>query len=91
MWCNIRCPAGYIWKIYDVIVIKAYIVLCVCVIFHRYVVLTSKHHEGYTNWPSQVSFNWNSMDVGPQRDLVGKYAFVCKSYQETGRVSVTMF
>ncbi len=34
--------------------------------------LTSKHHEGFTNWPSKVSFNWNSMDVGPKRDLVGK-------------------
>jgi len=39
---------------------------------HRYVVLTSKHHEGFTNWPSHVSFNWNSVDVGPKRDLVGE-------------------
>ena len=38
----------------------------------RYVVLTSKHHEGFTNWPSNVSFNWNSMAVGPKRDLVGE-------------------
>merc|ERR1719422_2511869 len=37
----------------------------------RYVVLTSKHHEGFTNWPSEVSWNWNAMDVGPHRDLVG--------------------
>ncbi|XP_043242495.1 alpha-L-fucosidase-like [Amphibalanus amphitrite] len=40
----------------------------------RYVVLTSKHHEGYTLWPSAVSWNWNSMDVGPKRDLVGDLA-----------------
>ncbi|XP_053377585.1 alpha-L-fucosidase-like isoform X4 [Mercenaria mercenaria] len=40
----------------------------------RYVVLTSKHHEGYTNWPSKHSFSWNSMDVGPNRDLVGSLA-----------------
>ncbi|XP_064478248.1 alpha-L-fucosidase-like [Ornithodoros turicata] len=40
----------------------------------RYVVLTSKHHEGYTLWPSKVSWNWNSMDVGPKRDLVGDLA-----------------
>merc|ERR1712038_716314 len=26
----------------------------------KYVVLTSKHHEGYTNWPSAVSWNWDS-------------------------------
>lgn len=37
----------------------------------RYVVLTSKHHEGFTNWPSNYSWSWNSMDVGPKRDLVG--------------------
>jgi alpha-L-fucosidase len=40
----------------------------------KYVVLTSKHHEGFTNWPSKVSWNWNSMDVGPKRDLVGDLA-----------------
>ncbi|XP_060070784.1 alpha-L-fucosidase-like [Ylistrum balloti] len=39
-----------------------------------YVVLTSKHHEGYTMWPSEHSWNWNSMDVGPHRDLVGELA-----------------
>ncbi|XP_020838744.1 tissue alpha-L-fucosidase-like [Phascolarctos cinereus] len=38
----------------------------------RYVVLTSKHHEGYTLWPSPTSWNWNSMDIGPHRDLVGE-------------------
>ena len=33
----------------------------------------SKHHEGYSNYPSKYSFSWNSMDVGPQRDIVGKH------------------
>ena len=37
----------------------------------RYVVLTSKHIDGFTNWPSKYSWNWNSVDTGPQRDLVG--------------------
>ncbi|RXG67554.1 Alpha-L-fucosidase [Armadillidium vulgare] len=37
----------------------------------RYIVLTSKHHEGYTLWPSKYSWNWNAMDVGPGRDLIG--------------------
>lgn len=38
----------------------------------KYVVLTSKHHEGFTLWPSNYSDpNWNSVDNGPHRDLVG--------------------
>jgi len=40
----------------------------------KYVVLTSKHHEGFCNWPTKVSFNWNSAEVGPKRDLVGELA-----------------
>mgnify|MGYP000853058046 CR=1 FL=1 len=38
----------------------------------KYVVLTSKHHEGFTNWCSKNSFNWNSCDGGPRRDIVGE-------------------
>ena len=43
----------------------------VCFVFSRYFVLTSKHHEGWTNWRSNVTWNWNSVDNGPHRDLVG--------------------
>ncbi|CAF3810942.1 unnamed protein product [Rotaria sordida] len=40
----------------------------------KYIVFTSKHHEGFTMWPSKYSFNWNAMDVGPKRDLLGDLA-----------------
>ena len=51
---------------------EIYIVFNIRIVF-RYIVLTSKHVEGFTNWPSKVSFNWNAMDVGPKRDLVGGF------------------
>jgi len=42
----------------------------------RYVVLTSKHHDGFCLWPSKEANKtwgrpWNSVDVGPHRDLLG--------------------
>ncbi|XP_069125098.1 alpha-L-fucosidase-like [Argopecten irradians] len=40
----------------------------------KYIVLVTKHHEGFTNWPSKYSWNWNAMDVGPKKDLVGELA-----------------
>ena len=42
----------------------------------KYIVLTSKHHDGYTLWPSKEAnktwgFPWNAVEVGPKRDLLG--------------------
>lgn len=45
----------------------------------KYVVLTSKHHEGFTLWPSAESWNWNSVDVGPHRDLCGDLTAAVKN------------
>ena len=38
----------------------------------RYIVPTSKHHEGFTLWPSAQAWNWNAVDIGPHRDLLGE-------------------
>ncbi|MDB5279430.1 MAG: alpha-L-fucosidase [Ferruginibacter sp.] len=42
----------------------------------KYIVLTSKHHDGYALWPSREAsrdrgFAWNAAEVGPHRDLLG--------------------
>ncbi len=42
----------------------------------KYIVLTSKHHDGFTLWPSKDAnrtwgFPWNAGDIGPKRDLLG--------------------
>lgn len=42
----------------------------------KYVVVTSKHHDGYTLWDSKEATNswgrpWSSTNTGPQRDLLG--------------------
>ena len=43
----------------------------------KYVVLTSKHHEGFALWPSKEASAtwgrpWNAVEIGPHRDLLGE-------------------
>jgi alpha-L-fucosidase len=45
----------------------------------KYVVLTSKHHEGFCLWPSEQSWNWNAADIGPHRDLAGDLTLAVKA------------
>nr|XP_055027949.1 plasma alpha-L-fucosidase [Misgurnus anguillicaudatus] len=48
----------------------------------KYIVLTTKHHEGFTLWGSKYSWNWNAVDVGPKRDLVGEIATALRKYSD---------
>lgn len=47
----------------------------------KYVVLTSKHHDGYALWPSAESPYFNSVALGSGRDLAGEF---CKAMREAG-------
>jgi len=43
----------------------------------KYVVMVSKHHDGFALWPSREANTswgrpWNAFDAGPKRDLVGE-------------------
>jgi len=53
----------------------------------RYVVLTSKHHDGYCLWPSAEADRtwgrpWNAMSTAPRRDLVGELTAAVKQRPE---------
>ena len=42
----------------------------------KYIVLTSKHHDGFALWPSKETnkawgFPWTAVSAGPKRDLLG--------------------
>ncbi|XP_042356589.1 plasma alpha-L-fucosidase [Plectropomus leopardus] len=48
----------------------------------KYIVLTTKHHEGFTLWGSKNSWNWNAVDVGPKRDLVDEVASAVRTHSD---------
>lgn len=50
----------------------------------KYVVLTSKHHDGFCLWPNKQAsksfgMKWNSVEIGPGRDLVGDLSTAVRS------------
>ena len=38
----------------------------------KYMVLTSKHHEGFCNWDTKLT-NYNAMQFGPKRDVIREF------------------
>ncbi len=50
----------------------------------KYVVLTSKHHEGFALWPSKEASAtwgrpWNAVETGPKRDVLGDLTAAVRS------------
>ena len=44
----------------------------------KYMVLTTKHHEGFCLWDSKTN-PYNAMQCGPKRDLVREYVDACRA------------
>ncbi len=49
----------------------------------KYIVPTSKHHDGFALWPSAEADKtwgrpWNAVSTGPKRDLLGDLAVACR-------------
>ena len=45
----------------------------------KYMVLTSRHHEGFSLWDSKVN-PYNSVKYGPHRDIVREFVDACREY-----------
>lgn len=45
----------------------------------KYAVLTTRHHEGFSLWDSQVN-PFNSVNYGPHRDIVREFVDACREY-----------
>ena len=45
----------------------------------KYMVLTTRHHEGFSLWDSKVN-PFNSVNYGPHRDIVKEFVEACREY-----------
>jgi len=45
----------------------------------KYMVLTTRHHEGFSLWNSKVN-EYNSVNYGPRRDIVKEFVDACRHY-----------
>lgn len=45
----------------------------------KYMVLTTRHHEGFSLWDSKVN-PFNSVNYGPKRDIVREFVEACREY-----------
>ena len=53
----------------------------------KYFMTMGQHHDNYDCWDSPYQ-EWNSMNIGPMRDIVGEWAAQCRKYGL--RVGVSM-
>jgi len=54
----------------------------------KYFVFTTKHHDGFANWPSSRNFGWNARDTGPKRDIVGELE---SAFKANGKVKFGLY
>ncbi len=45
----------------------------------KYMVLTTKHHEGFCLWDTQMT-DYNAVQRGPKRDIVAEYVEACREF-----------
>lgn len=45
----------------------------------KYMVLTTRHHEGFSLWDSKVN-PYNSVNYGPKRDIVKEFVEACREF-----------
>ena len=45
----------------------------------KYIVLTTRHHEGFSLWDSKVN-PYNSVNYGPHRDIVKEFVEACREF-----------